>query len=204
MMSILYLLRAAKTALTAQTGSRVSPTRNVTYSLTNQSIKSFWMVLAIELVTSHNSGMDAKNLRSSASPLLFSKTLKSASSPSPAVMTERPPSAVSAIFSSPWKKELHHHRSKWILPVEKLTGVRSATNGWKMSRWTTDATPLSTMASAARSLLIATAAQTYRLPSACGDIRRQFDKRCRQGRINKSLAQHSMYVGKVFSGRSLC
>lgn len=43
--------------------------------------------------------MEAKNLRSSANPLLFSKTLRSASSPSPVVMTERPPSVVSAMIS---------------------------------------------------------------------------------------------------------
>ena len=51
-----YLLRAAKTALTAQTGSLVSPTKNV---------------------TSHSSGIEAKNLMSSDNPSMFSKMLKS-------------------------------------------------------------------------------------------------------------------------------
>lgn len=46
--------------------------------------------------------MEAKNFKSSANPLLFSKTLKSASSPSPVVMTERPPRAVSAMILTGW------------------------------------------------------------------------------------------------------
>lgn len=45
--------------LTAQTGSRVSPTKKV---------------------TSHNSGIDAKNFKSSANPVLFSNIVKSGSS----------------------------------------------------------------------------------------------------------------------------
>jgi hypothetical protein len=54
-----HLLLAAKTALTAQTGSLVSPTKNV---------------------TSHSSGIDARNFMSSARPDLFSNVLRSGSS----------------------------------------------------------------------------------------------------------------------------
>ena len=54
----IYLDLAQRTALTAQTGSLVSPTRKV---------------------TSHNSGMEAKNLISSARPDLFSNMLVSSS-----------------------------------------------------------------------------------------------------------------------------
>ena len=54
-----YLLRAARTAFTAHTGSLVSPTRKV---------------------TSQSSGMLARNFMSSARPLLFSNVLKSDSS----------------------------------------------------------------------------------------------------------------------------
>ena len=52
----IYLDLAHRTAFTAQTGSLVSPTKNV---------------------TSHNSGMEARNLMSSANPDLFSKMLES-------------------------------------------------------------------------------------------------------------------------------
>ena len=52
----MYLDLAHRTAFTAQTGSLVSPTKNV---------------------TSHNSGMEARNLMSSANPDLFSKMLES-------------------------------------------------------------------------------------------------------------------------------
>ena len=55
-----YLLLAAKIALTAQTGSRLSPTKNV---------------------TSHSSGIREMNLRSSARPSLFSKKLRVAIRP---------------------------------------------------------------------------------------------------------------------------
>jgi hypothetical protein len=54
-----YLLRAARTAFTAHTGSLVSPTRKV---------------------TSQSSGMLARNFMSSARPDLFSKVFKSDSS----------------------------------------------------------------------------------------------------------------------------
>lgn len=54
-----HLLRAARTALTAHTGSLVSPTRKV---------------------TSHSSGIDARNFMSSARPVLFSNVDKSGSS----------------------------------------------------------------------------------------------------------------------------
>jgi len=57
--NISYLLRAARTAFTAHTGSLVSPTRKV---------------------TSQSSGMLARNFMSSARPLLFSNVLKSDSS----------------------------------------------------------------------------------------------------------------------------
>lgn len=58
---LLYGAPGINRTFTAHTGSLVSPTRNV---------------------TSHNSGIDAKNFMSSASPVLFSKVDKSGSAES--------------------------------------------------------------------------------------------------------------------------
>lgn len=69
-----YLLRAARIARTPHTGSLVSPTRNV---------------------TSHNSGIEAKNFRSSAKPDLFSNNVKSPSSPELGILeVTLPPSGI--------------------------------------------------------------------------------------------------------------
>lgn len=75
------LLRAARTAFTAHTGSLVSPTRKV---------------------TSHSSGMDARNFMSSARPVLFSKVEKSGSSDSV------PPMAMAC--SNTLYLQHHHYR----------------------------------------------------------------------------------------------
>lgn len=85
-----HLLLAAKTALTAQTGSLVSPTKNV---------------------TSHSSGIDAKNFMSSARPDLFSKVLRSGSSLSASAMVK----LWSGIETLPGNKinSIYRHDAVW-------------------------------------------------------------------------------------------
>lgn len=69
-----YLLRAARMARTPHTGSLVSPTKNV---------------------TSHSSGMEAKNFKSSAKPDLFSNKVSSPSSPATCIFgVALPPSGI--------------------------------------------------------------------------------------------------------------
>lgn len=76
--------------LTAHTGSRVSPTKKV---------------------TSHSSGMDAKNFKSSANPVLFSNIVKSGSSASGPSLVKTSGILPSNFFSDTlrWKKMLREH-----------------------------------------------------------------------------------------------